>query len=237
VLHLFGKVHGPSAASRGAGGPDRATGWDAAGAGAVDSDRLRAAVEKLTADGGTVVPVAVLGHKADLCLMAVHADWVGLRRLQTEIARAGVLIVDSYNSVTELSEYAVDTPENERRLRLFPKLPPKDKHAWCFYPMSKRRNVGANWFTLPYEERRGLMREHGMSGRKFGGRIAQLVTGSTGLDDYEWGVTLWAEHVDDLKAVVYTLRYDTGSAVYGEFGSFYVGVTGTLDDVFEQLDL
>jgi chlorite dismutase len=218
VLHLFGKVHAP-------------------GSVAVDTDRLRSAVDKLAADGATVVPVAVLGHKADICLMAVHVDWVGLRRFQTEVARSGVTVVDSYTSVTELSEYAVDTPENERRLRLFPKLPPKDKHAWCFYPMSKRRNVGANWFSLSYEERRDLMREHGMSGRKFGGRIAQLITGSTGLDDYEWGVTLWGQHVDDLKAVVYTLRYDTGSAVYGEFGRFYVGVTDSLDEVLDQLGL
>jgi chlorite dismutase len=218
VLHLFGRVHAPATA-------------------AVDGDLLRSAVDKLTADGATVVPVAVLGHKADLCLMAVHADWVGLRRFQTEVARSGVAVVDSYTSVTELSEYAADTPENERRLRLFPKLPPKDKHAWCFYPMSKRRNVGANWYSLSYDERRDLMREHGMSGRKFGGRIAQLITGSTGLDDYEWGVTLWGQHVDDLKAVVYTLRYDTGSAVYGEFGRFYVGVTDGLDAVLDQLGL
>jgi peroxiredoxin len=218
VVHLFGRVHPPAA-------------------GAVDAGRLRAAVDKLQGDGATVLAVAVLGHKADLCLMALHDDWVGLRRFQTEVARSGVVIVDSYTSVTELSEYAVDTPENERRLRLHPKLPPKAKHAWCFYPMSKRRNVGANWFALPYEERRDLMREHGQSGRAFGGRIAQLITGSTGLDDFEWGVTLWGVHVDDLKAVVYSLRYDTGSAVYGEFGRFYVGVTDTLDDVLDQLDL
>jgi chlorite dismutase len=216
VLHLFGKVHPP------AGGP-------------VDRGRLTAAIDKVTAEGGTVVPVALLGHKADLALMVLHEDWVGMRRLQTEVALAGVAITDSYNSVTELSEYAIDVPENERRMRLQPKLPPRNKHAWCFYPMSKRRNVGANWYTLPYEERRELMREHGMSGRKFGGRIAQVITGSTGLDDFEWGVTLWGEHVDDLKAVVYTLRYDQGSALYGEFGTFYVGVTDELDEVLDHL--
>ena len=218
VLHLFGKVHPPAT-------------------GGVDRGRLAAAIDKLTAEGGTVVPVAVLGHKADLGLLAVHADWVGLRRLQTEVALAGVAVVDSYNSVTELSEYAADVPENERRLRLWPKLPPKAKHAWCFYPMSKRRNVGANWYLLPFEQRRDLMREHGMSGRAFGGRIAQLVTGSTGLDDFEWGVTLWGQHVDDLKAVVAKLRYDEGSALYGEFGSFYAGVTDTFDAVADQLSL
>jgi chlorite dismutase len=216
VLHLFGKVHPP------AGGP-------------VDRGRLTSAIDKLTAEGATVIPVALLGHKADLGLMVLHGDWVAMRRLQTELALAGVAITDSYNSVTELSEYAIDVPENERRMRLHPKLPPKNKHAWCFYPMSKRRNVGANWYTLPYEERRDLMREHGMSGRKFGGRIAQVITGSTGLDDFEWGVTLWGEHVDDVKAVVYTLRFDEGSALYGEFGTFYVGVTDGLEEVLDHL--
>lgn len=201
----------------------------------MDRGALADAVGKLTASEGQVIAVAVLGHKADLCLMAVHDDWAELRRFQTAVANAGVEIVGSYVSVTELSEYAVDVPENQRRLRLFPKLPPKNKPAWCFYPMSKRRNVGANWYLLNHEERRDLMREHGMSGSKFAGRIAQLVTGSTGLDDFEWGVTLWGEHPDDLKAVVYTLRYDTGSALYGEFGTFYVGVTDELDVVLDQL--
>ncbi len=205
--------------------------------GGVDRAALVAAAEKLEADDGTVIPVAVLGHKADLCLMLVHVDFVALRRFQTEVAAAGLVAHDSYLSITELSEYSIDVPENERRLRLWPKLPPKNKPAWCFYPMSKRRNVDANWYTLPYEERRALMMEHGVSGRKFGGRIAQLVTGSTGLDDFEWGVTLWGQTPDDLKAVVYALRYDTGSAVYGEFGSFYTGVTAELADVLDQVGI
>lgn len=218
VLHLFGKVHPP------AGGP-------------VDRLALAGAVEKLGADEGQVVPVAVLGHKADLALMALHPDFARLRRFQTDVAASGVAVTDSYVSVTEVSEYALDIPENMRRMRLYPKLPPKNKPAWCFYPMSKRRNVGANWFTLPYEERRELMAEHGQSGRNFAGRILQLVTGSTGLDDHEWGVTLFGEHPDDLKAVVYTLRFDQASAHYGEFGSFYVGVTDTFEAVADQLGL
>ena len=205
--------------------------------GPVDADRIRDACAKLVANDGQLIPVALLGHKADLALMALHADWVVLRRFQTEVVAAGVALVDSYVSVTEMSEYSIDVPENQRRLRLYPKLPPAEKPAWCFYPMSKRRNVGANWYSLSYEQRRDLMREHGMSGSKFAGRIAQLVTGSTGLDEFEWGVTLWGEHVDDLKSVVYTLRYDEGSAVYGEFGTFYVGVTASLDEVFELIGL
>jgi chlorite dismutase len=123
-----------------------------------------------------------------------------------------------------------------KQMRLYPKrLPPGDKRAWCFYPMSKRRVAGANWFRLPFDERKALMEEHGTSGRKFAGRVLQLVTGSTGLDDFEWGVTLFADHVDDLKEVVYTLRYDEASALYGEFGTFYTGICGELDEVLAEL--
>jgi hydrogen peroxide-dependent heme synthase len=220
VLHLFGKVHPPS------GGP-------------VDRAGVEAAVAELEAGDelAAVVPVALLGHKADLGLMAVHPDWVALRRFQTRVAAAGVVVADSYVSLTELSEYTTGQSEAEQRTRLYPKLPFRGKPAWCFYPMSKRRWVGANWYALAYEERRDLMREHGMSGRKFGGRIAQLVTGSTGLDGFEWGVTLWGASPDDLKAVVYTMRYDTGSALYGEFGEFYTGVTADLGEVLDQLGL
>jgi hypothetical protein len=78
--------------------------------------------------------------------------------------------------------------------------------------MSKRRHPDANWFTLPYDERKELMYEHGASGRNFAGRVLQVITGSTGLDDYEWGVTLFAVHPDDLKEVVYTMRFDRASA-------------------------
>ena len=89
--------------------------------------------------------------------------------------------------------------------------------------MSKRREAHANWYATPYGERREMMMEHGSSGRKFAGKIVQLVTGSTGLDDYEWGVTLFGTNLEVIKDVVYTLRYDKGSALYGEFGTFYVG--------------
>ncbi|HMJ75752.1 MAG TPA: chlorite dismutase family protein, partial [Iamia sp.] len=88
-----------------------------------------------------------------------------------------------------------------------------------------------------YDERRALMMEHGQSGRTFAGRIVQLVTGSTGLDDFEWGVTLFGVHPDDLKEAVYTMRYDQASAHYGEFGTFYTGMVGDLDEVLERVGL
>jgi peroxiredoxin len=215
VLHLFGKLTP-----------------------AFDRDAITVAAEKVVGEGGLLVPVAVLGHKADLALMALHADLTLLRRFQSDVRRAGLDIVDSYVSVTEVSEYAdaAGVPENMKRLRLYPKrLPPQGKRAWCFYPMSKRREVGANWFREPFDRRREMMEEHGRSGRTFAERIMQLVTASTGLDDFEWGVTLFGNHPDDLKDVVYTMRFDEASAIYGEFGRFYVGTSGTLDEVFEQL--
>jgi chlorite dismutase len=136
-------------------------------------------------------------------------------------------------SLTELSEYAQGLPEAMAQARLYPQLPPEGKPAWCFYPMSKRREPGQNWFTLPYDEREALMREHGSTGRGFAGRILQLITGSAGVDDYEWGVTLFAQHPDDLKEVVYKMRFDHASAVYAEFGPFVTGVVGTVDEVLD----
>ncbi len=188
-------------------------------------------VEGAVESGVQVVAVAVLGHKAQLCFMGLHADaWV-LRDLQTGLVRAGLDVVDSYVSITELSEYALGLPAAMADMRLNPKLPPPGKPAWCFYPMTKRRNVGQNWYELPFDERKELMYEHGASGRKFAGRIVQLVTASTGLDDWEWGVTLFGEDLTALKETVYTMRYDRASAVYAEFGPFVTGLVGPPEEI------
>jgi chlorite dismutase len=122
-------------------------------------------------------------------------------------------------------------PEARKQARLYPRLPPEGKPAFCFYPMSKRRGQEDNWYELPYEARERLMLGHGGVGRTFAGRVLQLVTGSTGIDDHEWGVTLFAVHPDDLKQCVYTMRFDEASARYAEFGPFVTGVVGTLDEV------
>jgi hydrogen peroxide-dependent heme synthase len=187
------------------------------------ADAEVAAVKAAEAAEVQVVCASMLGHKADVCVMAVGPDWRELRALQSALGAAGLDVVDSYVSLTEVSEYAKGMPEAMLQARLYPQLPPPAKPAFCFYPMSKRRGEEQNWFTLPYDDRDELMREHGTSGRKFAGRIVQLITGSAGLDDYEWGVTLFAEHPDDLKEVVYTMRFDRASAMYAEFGPFYVG--------------
>ena len=214
VLHLFCHTHG------GANGRS------------VDAEAVVATVKAAQAEGAQVITASMLGHKADVAFLALHADMRVLRRLQSGLQAAGLVVSDSYVSITEVSEYAKGMPAEMLQPRLYPVLPPEGKQAFCFYPMSKRRQQGANWFTLPYDERVALMQEHGKSGRTFAGRIVQLITGSTGLDEFEWGVTLFGNHTDDLKDVVYTMRFDRASAIFAEFGQFYVGAITPVEQLF-----
>ena len=197
----------------------------------IDEQKITEIVEGALASSMQVVTVYILGHKADVAFMVLGKDWVQLRKFQTSVVSAGLDVVDSYVSLTEISEYAQGVPEEMRNARLYPELPPDDKKAWCFYPMSKRRNPTQNWFSLPFEKRKELMYEHGASGRKFSGRVLQVITGSTGVDDYEWGVTLFCVHPDDLKDVVYTMRFDEASAEYAEFGPFYSGYVISIEEL------
>jgi len=202
-----------------------------------EREAVMAAIKTATSDGVQVITAALLGHKADLATMALSSDQWQLRRLQTALVAAGLDLADSYNSLTELSEYNPNPPEELREARLHPQLPPEGKPTFCFYPMSKRRNVDQNWFSLEFDRRKELMYEHGMSGRKFAGRVLQVITGSTGLDDYEWGVTLFCVHPDDVKDVVYTMRFDEASAVYAEFGPFYIGMVAEPEVVASEVGL
>lgn len=198
----------------------------------VDREVVISAAKDAESAGAQVVTAAMLGHKCDIAVMALHADMRVLRRLQSGLQAGGLSVDDSYVSITEVSEYAKTLPAEMLQPRLYPTLPPDGKAAFCFYPMSKRREQGANWFTLPYAEREMLMHEHGKSGRTFAGRIVQLITASTGLDEYEWGVTLFGNHTDDLKDVVYTMRFDRASAIFAEFGPFYVGMITPVEELF-----
>lgn len=130
--------------------------------------------------------------------------------------------------------YAAREPEM-RRQRLTPDLP--DWPACCFYPMNKKRKVGENWFLLPFAERAALMSEHARSGMAFAGRVSQLITVAVGLDDWEWGVTLWAARPEFLKEIVYRMRFDEASARYAEFGPFYVGYVATPDELCKHCHL
>jgi chlorite dismutase len=105
------------------------------------------------------------------------------------------------------------------RHRICPAFP--DWPVTCFYPMNKRRDPGANWFALPFSARQELMAEHARSGIHFMGKVTQLITVGIGLEDWEWGVTLWAKNPMYLKEIVYQMRFDQASALYAEFGPFY----------------
>lgn len=222
VLHLFCKVADAPSSDNGA---------------RCDAEAVVQAVKDAQTDEVQVVTVAMLGHKADLCVMALGPDLWRLRRLQSDLQVAGLVVVDSYVSLTEVSEYAAGVPEEMKRVRLYPQLPPEGKTAFCFYPMSKRRGdvEGSNWFSLPFDERKEMMYGHGAAGRKFAGRIVQVITGSTGIDDWEWGVTLFGVHPDDLKECVYTMRFDEGSARFAEFGPFLTGMVAPVEEVLAQV--
>ncbi len=178
---------------------------------------------------------------------------------------AGTLIpVFNYLSVTELTEYMPKEEDNakileeeklepgseiyEKRMgelrkrmadyehyRLYPELP--DWEVMAFYPMSKRRVGNDNWYMLDFASRKKLMGGHARVGRKYAGRISQLISGSTGLDDWEWGVTLVSHQVDALKEIVYEMRFDEVSARYGDFGPFYINLRLQPADLWQHLHL
>src|SRR6476620_4230509 len=121
------------------------------------------------------------------------------------------------------------------QVRVYPTL--LDWPVVCFYNMSKRRGEQRNWYALPYDERRKLMKGHATVGREFAGKVKQVITGSTGLDDAEWGVTLFARDTFQIKAIVYKMRFDPVSAEYADFGEFYIGIQLPLDELFRRLQL
>ena len=121
------------------------------------------------------------------------------------------------------------------KYRLYPEMP--DWEVMCFYPMLKKREGEDNWYSLEFDARKKLMRTHAVTGRKFAGRISQLITGSTGLDDWEWGVTLMAHEVGSVKEIVYEMRFDEVSARYGGFGEFYINLRLQPADLWEHLAL
>ena len=128
-----------------------------------------------------------------------------------------------------------DRLEGMNRQRLTPDFPPY--RAMCFYPMNKKRKVGENWFTLSKEDRSRLMIEHARSGMAFAGRVTQLITVGLGLEDWEWGVTLWAANPEYLKEIVYRMRFDEASARYAEFGPFYTGYIASVEEILSHCQI
>lgn len=185
---------------------------------------------------------SIVGQKADLMLMILRPTMDELNEVETELNKTTLadffIPAYSYVSVVELSSYlgkddGSDPYENPYvRSRLYPNLP-KSKY-FCFYPMDKRRQGNDNWYMLSMEERRDFMRSHGEIGRKYAGKVKQIITGSVGFDDWEWGVSLFSDDVLQFKKLVYEMRFDEVSARFGEFGSFFVG--NLLDnDKFEKM--
>jgi hydrogen peroxide-dependent heme synthase len=129
--------------------------------------------------------------------------------------------------IAELAAAESAAPRMQQRLR---PAPPDEWPYACFYAMSRRRAGGENWYTLPLHERDRLLHEHGLTGRRYAGRIAQIITGATGFSDGEWGVTLFARDPLELKRLVTEMRFDEASARYAEFGRFFTGIRVTDDD-------
>src|SRR5579862_3980996 len=194
--------------------------------------------------------------KADVGIVAVHADLWRVQQISQEIAATalGACLVPAYSflSLTEASEYITNetdwakllieeqkldpaTPEFATRFaalrkrtamyadsRIHPQLP-DNYPILCFYPMAKARRDQDNWYRLGFHQRKQYMIEHGNAGRRYADRITQLITTCTGIDDWEWGVTLFSRDLKAIRDIVYELRYDAASATYGLFGSFYIG--------------
>lgn len=208
---------------------------------------------------GGKADIAVMIYAAELGqLSALHHE------VELAFPPGSLQQVYSYLSVTELPDY-VQTEEDMRasllnekldpgsevfntrleemkkrqagyeQYRLYPEMP--DWEVMGFYPMSKRRSGNDNWYSLDFETRKKLMAGHARVGRKYAGRVSQLITGSTGIDDWEWGVTLMAHQIDALKEIVYEMRFDEVSARYGEFGPFYINMRLQPADLWEHLKL
>jgi chlorite dismutase len=195
-------------------------------------------------------------------LKAIHALQMAIQDSTLGPALQGVY---SFYSITEVSEYVPGVEEYARILRERENMDPEsnlyktkvasyaerlapmnrqrlqpDFPDWpclCFYPMSKMRSGDQNWYLLPFETRAELMAQHGRSGMKFAGKVTQVITASTGLDNWEWGVTLWAKNPLYLKDIVYTMRFDESSARYALFGDFFFGYILRPEELFEVVRL
>jgi len=216
--------------------------------------REAAAVLSAPEEAGQSAVYSLLGHKGDLMLVHFRDSFDELNAAELQLNRTALQEylepMHSYLSVIELGLYdssvklfrqlaergvaplseewnreVEDTMERQRqamRPRLYPKIP--DSHYLCFYPMDRKRGEDKNWYTLPIEERQRQMEEHGMVGRRYAGKVQQIITGSIGFDDWEWGVDLFAPEPLVFKKLIYEMRFDHVSAVYAAFGQFFVGL-------------
>ena len=203
--------------------------------------------------GGPTALVQILGHKADLMFICFRRSFDELGQAQLALAQTDLHQflepTASYVSVVELGLYemtakiheqlgarftpgsdefekAFDGEMETQRQRVVSRLfldTPKRRYV-CFYPMNKRRGESVNWYSETFERRASMMREHGMIGRQYAGRVTQVISGSIGYDDWEWGVDLFADDPLVFKSLIYEMRFDEASAKFAEFGPFYVGL-------------
>jgi hydrogen peroxide-dependent heme synthase len=226
----------------------------AAGAGELQrlADDAVASLAVPAGEGATAF-VQMLGHKGDLMVICFRKDFDALGQAQLAVSRTELAdyleVTTSYVSIVELGMYEMtgklheqlgkqykpgseefekafdaemETQKQRVLNRLFIELP-KWRYV-CFYPMNKRRGEVLNWYSEPFERRAAMMREHGMIGRHYSGKVQQIISGSIGFDDWEWGVDLFAPDPATFKKLIYEMRFDEASAKFAEFGAFYTGL-------------
>lgn len=193
---------------------------------------------------GSTAFYSIVGQKADFVMMHLRETLDELNALETAFNKSAfaqfTIPVHSYVSVVELSNYlaqpGADPMQNPEILARLKPILPKWNHI-CFYPMNKRRSGSDNWYMLSMDERKTMMRSHGMIGRTYAGKVKQIITGSVGFDNWEWGVTLFADDALQFKKLVYEMRFDEVSARFGDFGDFYVGNRLTEEKLAELFSL
>jgi chlorite dismutase len=210
--------------------------------------------------------VQLLGHKADLMVIYFRKTFDELGQCQLNFARTKLnqflTMTTSYVSIVELGMYEMtakiheqlaerslkpgsaefdhafeeelNQQRNRMNARLFPEIP--RRRYVCFYPMNKKRGEEKNWYREPFDRRSEMMLEHGIVGRHYAGRVTQIISGSIGFDDWEWGVDLFADDPLTFKKLIYEMRFDEASAVYAEFGPFYIGLQFRNDNLGEFLE-
>ena len=231
---------------------------------AAEASQVLSEMEEKT-DGQSAL-FSLLGHKGDLMLVHFRESFDQLNQAELKLARLRLSDylepTTSYLSVIELGLYEstlktykaladqgvephseawnetireiIQRQKEAMKPRLFPTMP--GNRYLCFYPMDRRRGEDKNWYTLPMEERQRQMNEHGLVGRRYAGEVKQIITGSIGFDDWEWGVDLFADNPLVFKKLIYEMRFDQVSAVYALFGSFYVGLRCPAGRLQELLD-
>jgi len=228
------------------------------------TDEAQSAIAEMEAAGSALF--SMFGHKADLLFVHFRKDFEALNQAQLALNQLELLNylepAVSYVSVVELGLYestiklyrdlvskgvephssewnavideALDIQRKAMHVRLFPEIP--EGRYISFYPMDRKRGEEKNWYTLPIEERQRQMDLHGKIGRRYAGKVQQIISGSIGLDDWEWGVDLFADDLVVFKKLIYEMRFDEVSGVFSNFGAFYVGLRCAASELPTLLD-